>query len=176
MTVRQATSSVFSFGTVLALAACGSSGSGRTTPGANPQFLMAACMRSHGVANFPDPTTGSGGGEGFSVAQTPGSSALSVDGVVFSGPTFQAAVKTCRFFGGGSGPPRLTEAQKKAFIAKARCIREHGVPSFPDPVFGPGGQGVGINLRPGLNGDSPAIRQAAKACASVGAGIPGTKT
>ena len=69
-----------------------------------------------------------------------------------------------------------SEDDVKAFIAKARCIRRHGVPSFPDPFFAPGGHGVGINLGPGLSGDSPAIRHAAKACAGVGAGIPGTET
>jgi hypothetical protein len=36
-------------------------------------------------------------------------------------------------------------------IAKARCIRRHGVPNFPDPTFAAGGQGVGLNFGPGEN-------------------------
>ena len=58
-------------------------------------------------------------------------------------------------------------------VANARCIRKHGVPSFPDPTFGPGGEGAGVNLGPGAGRPSPAIEQAAKACAHVGTPIPG---
>jgi hypothetical protein len=153
------------------LAACGSAGSGATSPAAGTQLALTQCMYSHGVPDFPDPRPGTGG---FSIVETSAGS-LTIDGIAFSGPAFQAAARTCNFQGPGSGAP-LTEAQKTAFIAKARCIRRHGVPGFPDPTFGPGGHGVGINLSSGLNGDSPAIRRAAKLCASVGAGIPGTAT
>lgn len=168
------TESLAVVGAAVLLTACGSRGSAGATASSNSQFALAHCMRSHGVPNFPDPTVSSGG-TGFSIVATPGSSAVTVDGTMFSGPAFQSASTACGFVGPGKGPG-ITEAQKKAFIAKARCIRRHGVPSFPDPFFAPGGHGVGINLGPGLSGDSPAIRHAAKACAGVGAGIPGTET
>lgn len=152
----------------LAVAACGA-GSHAAGPKASSQQLLARCMRAHGAPNFPDPRPGGG----FSVASSPGSSTLSVDGITFSGPAFESAVKTCRFFGGGSGPPPISEAQQQQMIAKARCIRHHGVPNFPDPTFGPGGEGAGINLGPGDNLQSPAVRLAVKACVDVGAPIPG---
>ena len=43
--------------------------------------------------------------------------------------------------------PTLTERQKESFVAQARCIRTHGVPGFPDPVFGPRGFGVRVPLK-----------------------------
>jgi hypothetical protein len=155
------------------LGACGS-GSPRTiaqTSTSQEAFKTSTCMRAHHVPNFPDPTGGSGG-EGFSVAAQPGSSTLTVDGIAFSGPAFEAAEKACQF-GGAGGRPRITEAMKEGMIAKAHCIRSHGVPGFPDPRFG---LGVGLPLPPGMNPDSPAIQRAAKACAGIGIGIPGSDT
>ncbi len=51
------------------------------------------------------------------------------------------------------------------------CMRAHGVPSFPDPTFGPGGEGAGVNFQE--NTSSPACQTASKACAHVGTNIPG---
>ncbi len=129
-------------------------------------------MRSHGVPNFPDPNSGPGG-QGFSIRKSAGSSSVTINGITFSGPAFQAAKKACQSVGSLGAPAPLLEAQKQAFVAKAHCIRTHGVPNFPDPSFGPGGYGVGINLPVGFNPQSPAFVSAAKACASVGAAIPG---
>jgi hypothetical protein len=129
-------------------------------------------MRAHAVPNFPDPTLGAGG-EGFSILKAPGSSTVTVDGISFSGPAFQTAAKTCQFAGALGPSTGISAAQKEALIAKAHCIRTHGVPNFPDPFFGPGGHGVGINLPAVFNPQSPAFQSAAKACATVGAGIPG---
>jgi hypothetical protein len=82
-------------------------------------------------------------------------------------------VKACKFFGGGSSASGISAAQQQSFIAKARCIRTHGVPGFPDPQFGPGGRGIGLNLGPGERPSSPAIQRALKACAGVGSPLPG---
>jgi hypothetical protein len=126
-------------------------------------------MRAHGVTNFPDPRPGGG----FSVESSPGSSTLTVDGITFDGPAFESAITTCKFFGGGTAPPPISAAEQRAMIAKARCIRTHGVPDFPEPTFGPGGHGAGIKLGPGDSVLSPAVKRAAKACAPVGSAIPG---
>jgi hypothetical protein len=99
-----------------------------------------------------------------------------MNGITFSGPAFQTAKKACSHLDSSISPPPITEAQKQGMIAKARCIRRHGVPGFPDPTIGPNGYGVGLPLEPGFNPDSPAMRHAAKACAGVGASIPGTPT
>lgn len=155
------------------LAACGSgsvSPAGPTSTN-DEAFATATCMRAHGVPNFPDPTAGSGG-EGFSVAARPGSSSLTVDGIAFSGPAFEAADKACQLGNAGSKPP-ITESMKEGMVAKAHCIRADGVPGFPDPTFG---LGIGLRLPPGMSPDSLAIQRAAKACAGVGIGIPGSGT
>jgi hypothetical protein len=60
---------------------------------------FAACMRSHGVPDFPDPQiqTGPGGGVGVRIGG-PGS------GIDPSSPAFQAAQKACGALFGGAGP------------------------------------------------------------------------
>ncbi len=71
-------------------------------------------------------------------------------------------------------PPRITVEQLAQMAAQARCVRQHGVPSFPDPSLGLGGEGVEYNLPPGWNIDAPAVIRARTACAHVGIPIPGT--
>ena len=140
---------------VLAVARCGSTGDtgSGTTPASESKsaLALAECMRSHGVSNFPDPTNGpSGGGAGFSISSTPGSSTLTVNGTTFDGPAFEAAEKTCKLFGGGTAPPPVTASQKRAAAAFAECMRKHGVPNYPDPTF-PASGGIRPNFPPGFN-------------------------
>jgi hypothetical protein len=118
-------------------------------------------MRTHGVPNFPDPTEGSGG-EGFAIRKTP-SSPLTVDGIVFSGPAFKAAAKTCQLLGGGGTRPPISATQKQALLQFSQCMREHGVPNYPDPKFPPG-YGIDIPTVPGLNLNSPAVQKASATC------------
>jgi hypothetical protein len=123
-------------------------------------------MRSNGVSNFPDPVMGSGG-EGFPdglIRSSDGS--LIVDGVTFSGPALQSAESACKRYLVPSGPPpKISERQKQAAIANAQCMRKHGVPNFPDPTFPTGGGAGGIRIAgPGINPQSPAFQNAAKAC------------
>jgi hypothetical protein len=161
------------------LAACGGTGSsvsgvpaGGTGTTDTGLFAMTQCMRAHGVPNFPDPTAGAGGSEGLSVAESQGGT-ISVGGIPFSGPAFDAAVKTCHFGPGGGARPRLSAAQRQGMLASARCMRRHGVPNFPDPVFGPRGFGVKVTPIPGLSRDSPAFIRANRECDDVGVPIPG---
>jgi hypothetical protein len=140
----------------MAIAACGSSKSSRQTSGSsNPQLAVAECMRAHGVPKFPDPTMGSGG-EGFAILKYPGSP-LTVDGIAFSGPVFKAAAKTCQLGGGGTRPP-ISESQKLALLQFSQCMREHGVPDYPDPKFPPG-FGIEVPTVPGLSLNSPAVKE-----------------
>ncbi len=119
-------------------------------------------MRSHGVPNFPDPAPGGG-------------FALRTSGINFGAPAYLTAYNACvTLLPGGTARPAITEAQQQGMIAKARCLREHAVPNFPDPFFGPGGEGVGVNLPSGWNPHSPAVNHAAKTCLHVGTLIPGT--
>jgi hypothetical protein len=130
-------------------------------------------MRANGVSSFPDPVA-TAGGEGFpgGVIGSPGNDALTVDGVSFSGPVFEAAAKVCKEYLPPGGPgPAISESQKLAAIANAECMRKHGVP-VPDPTF-PSRGGIALSLGSGVNPESPAFQTAAKACGSGGERIGG---
>jgi hypothetical protein len=156
---------------VLAIVACGSSGKARSpssAAGVSSAIKYAACVRAHGVPNFPDP--GSGGGLQIPNDINPAS------------PAFQTAQRACQSLmpGGPGGPGAATAQQKQTMLQLARCMRVHGVPDFPDPVSSPPANPAGLALafgRPGafivipdtLNPQSPKFKQAAKACR-----LPGT--
>ena len=119
------------------------------------------CMRTHGIADFPDPTSGPDGGAGFQLRGGPGSD------IDPNSPKFQAADKACRpLLPNGGVHPQLTAAQQQQFLDWAACVRAHGVPSFPDPTFTGGGVQIRIADKPG-SGPGPVQLQAAQqACKS----------
>ena len=167
-------------GAGISLAGCGSSGSdpsGSTgaqnaSSGNNAKGLQfAACMRSHGIPNFPDPN---GGQIDLRVQQTPNGT-TSVNGVQVNGPAFQSAMKSCQSYLPNGGHPTAAQSAKarSQALAMARCMRSHGVPNFPDPQFatGPNG-GVGVKIGgAGINPSSPAFQTAAKECGSIFGGL-----
>ncbi len=115
-------------------------------------------MRAHGVSNFPDPRAGGG----FSVSQTPGNAAITVDNITFSGPAFTRANKVCNPLGLNGGPPPISEQQKEKLIAFAECMRRHGLKQWADPTFPRSGgimQGGGPYNRSDLK-----VQSAAAAC------------
>ena len=158
-------------GCTLALAACGSGDTGTgSTAGASTIAMLdkySACMRDHGVSGFPDPST----------TETPNS--FGIDGYNFDLPTtmetqspaYKSAEHRCQnILGSGtsSGGPSA------AFVAKARkhalthalCMRQHGVPDFPDPTIHTSGHGISQGSDgPGIDPRSPAFQQAQKICA-----------
>jgi len=124
----------------------------------------AQCMRTHGIADFPDPTAGPNGGAGFQLRGGPGSD------IDPSSPKFQAADTACRpLLPNGGVAPQLTPAQQQQFLAWAACIRAHGVPNFPDPTFTGGGVQIRISERAGSGGPGPSqaqLQAAQQACKS----------
>jgi hypothetical protein len=146
-------------GIAVLAAGCGGSTGSRIAGSASikAQFLAySRCMRSHRISDFPDPTTLSGGGFAFQINAGPGSD-LSPHNT-----TFKAANQACR----GSLPgDQHTQTGSDPHIAAevrwARCLRSHGVPSFPDP----NSQGAFDSAQ--FNDDSPAFKAASKACNSV---------
>ncbi|MCU1486624.1 MAG: hypothetical protein JWN67_3370 [Actinomycetia bacterium] len=122
-----------------------------TTPLEKAQ-AYAKCMRSHGVANFPDPVATPSGGYGFRT-----------QGVDPKSSAFQSASEACdELVPGGWGEPgkALTPADQQEWLDWARCIRTHGVPDFADPTFS--GQEVHISG----DGDSPQLQSAMADCKS----------
>jgi hypothetical protein len=116
-------------------------------------------MRSRGVTGFPDP-----GGT------TPSDASISILGIVIPptvdirSPAFQSAMRACvKLITRGLPRQAVSEASKLAVLKFARCMRTHGVPTFPDPVFASNGM---IGIGKGTNPSSPAFQQAQKACGS----------
>jgi hypothetical protein len=157
---------VCAVGCALTVAACGSSRK-QGASGASHAYAQTVkysdCIRSHGVSNFPDPFPS--GGYPASISE-----------INQQAPAVQSALVSCARLQPGANRTRqgLTAAQLKGMVLNARCIRRHGVPNFPDPTSTPSPSSSGDPFVPGdLNVRSPAVEQAAGACAHVGTQIPG---
>jgi hypothetical protein len=137
------------------IAGCGSSNhrSSSTTSTTRPlakALVYTRCMRSHGVQDFPDPTT-SGGGITFQVSNTVGSN-----------PAFTTANRACQSLRpGGQQAPTMSARQIAAEVRWAHCMRLHGVPSFPDP------NSSGAIDSAKFDPTSPAFQRASAACKSL---------
>jgi hypothetical protein len=143
--------------------AAGSPGGGESSPGSQA-VAYAACMRSHGVANFPDPKVTTNGNE-VKVA-------IGVNPSITGNPKFKSAQQACGKLLPGGGPGegsnhQITPSEQSRYLKAAACIRSHGVPNFPDPTFSGGGVHI---AHQGLNESSPAFKAAVHSCESL---IPG---
>lgn len=79
------------------------------------------CMRANGVADFPNPDA-----QGH----------ISYGGISVPKATWQNAVGACANLQprGWSADAQRTPAQQAAALEFAQCVRDHGVPDFPDPA------------------------------------------
>ena len=152
------------------LAACGSSSAPGSSAGSDSAstkgVAFAQCMRSHGVPNFPDPSSNGHGGLRYQATQRAGSGpSLKINGVSVNAPAFQSAQQACRSLLPNGGQPKpLSASQRQAMLRFSQCMRNHGLSSFPDPTFN--GAAVGIRLRAGnIDPNSPAFKAAQTACA-----------
>jgi hypothetical protein len=154
---------------LLAAAACGSSLSAPRVAGStgrpaaavsSPQAVttaqrtrawldFAACMRAHG-ASLPDPSFDQNGNPQWSVnpkAQP------------------QTAVTACQSYLQAVSAGRTGQAPTAAQLAQltrfAQCMRQHGVPTFPDPDQQTGSFD-------GVDKNRPALQAAARACQQYG--------
>jgi hypothetical protein len=115
-------------------------------------------MRANGVPEFPDLT--SNGLRIGAHGQT-----LSVNGVSVNAAAFAVARQKCeRYRPHTTGSPANAAQQARRGLLFARCMRNHGVPNFPDPRVSTGSGGNSEAFLPGVNLGSPAVQSAAKAC------------
>jgi hypothetical protein len=109
-------------------------------------------MRSHGVPNFPDPPPGFGAGPAHIAIDT-------------SSPQVRSGLNACRpllppgVSIGQQHPPAQLLAQELKF---SRCMRAHGITSFPDPRQ----DGVLAMTGSGFDPNSPEYQRAYHACRS----------
>ena len=176
---------------VLALlaAACGSSGSSADSHGspnaagsttAASLVRYSACMRSHGVPNYPDPD---------SSGQLPKPDAHHL-GV--SSSQLRASQQTCQHLLPNSGdainassvqqcmeaddcPKSLVQQVLDEERSFAQCMRSHGVPNWPDPITDSQGRPVfAISIsKDGFNPYSKPIWAKGNECSHVMPDLPG---
>jgi hypothetical protein len=152
-------------GLALLVAGCGGSSKSPTIASGsqNPvqaAFQYSACMRNHGLTNFPDPV----------VVNHDGEHGIKIDAVVPKGSSrFAAAARACQGIlpaETGSGPLE-TAQQKRTRLADAlsfaQCMRTHGVSSFPDPTP-QGDLSVQMVQAQGINVHSPAVLNVVQTC------------
>lgn len=128
---------------------------------------FAECMRSNGVTGFPDPNA---------------SGQLTIDAVANGSSvntntaTFKTALSACKNleppgFAGGKVRP----SQRTARLKFAQCVRENGVPDFPDPT--PNGPLIDTNRIPsaGTAAGMSALNAATHKCGdfAAAAGVTG---
>jgi len=119
---------------------------------ADVALTYSQCMREHGVSNFPDADA-----EGRIRISPPGS-------VDPNSAEFQAASEACRDLAPpGWGDANAGPGDVEALLAFTRCMRENGLPDFPDPdpntgvrnIFGPDSK---------LDPNDPKVKAALASC------------
>jgi hypothetical protein len=121
-------------------------------------LAYSGCMRAHGVPNFPDPA---GGGAVTKEAAVRAFREVSNSQVL-------AAQTACRHLQPNGGQLSRTQLAQRLgdMLAFARCIRMHGVQSFPDPTSS--GELTHETLASaGIDVHQPALLRAADACVGV---------
>jgi hypothetical protein len=167
-------SSVAAVAFSLLAAGCGGGGSPRvasvasstgTTTVTTPQsgeVAFARCMRSHGVSAFPDPESGG------QIQKSQVTSARSTD------PSrFDTAANACSHLlpNGPGGAPSIPRSDRIDYLKAAACMRRHGIPNFPDPVFQ--NNSVKFNIPSSINPNSPQVVHALPICRKlIPAGLP----
>jgi hypothetical protein len=100
----------------------------------------AACVRSHGVPNYPDPgsngnLTKAGAQQfGVSSSQFQAAQQACADLLPDTGGSFTQQFQEC--VQGGVCPQALVQQALTLMRSFARCLRAHGVPNWPDPTIG----------------------------------------
>jgi hypothetical protein len=150
----------------------GASASASAAPAdeAEKQRQFARCMRDNGI-DMPDPKSDGNGGFGIQIGG---------DG---SNPPdrakVDAAMQKCKqYLPNGGEPPKQDPAQQEKVRQYAKCMRDNGVPNFPDPQSG-GGLMIGPDQ--GLDPNDPTFKAADEKCRQYLPGLgasggPGTNS
>jgi hypothetical protein len=158
-------------GIALLASGCGgstSSGpSGSSSTGGSSKYqkelAFSECMRSHGVPNFPDPSS-----NGALTVTNSGAATGSAGG---SHSAMLAAEQTCRHLLPNGGQPSQAQQQRnvKQELKFVQCMRSHGEPNMPDP-----GSNGALPAGSGVNPQSPQFQKAQQACQSLLPARPGS--
>jgi hypothetical protein len=118
-------------------------------------LAFAQCMRDNGVPDYPDPQQQGG--------------KVQFNGGDMNSPAAQKAVEACRDkmpqgnAGGPNGGAAIDSAKVTAWV---KCMRENGLPKFPDPDVS--GNTITVPVGDsGIKPDSPEFQKAQSACMST---------
>jgi hypothetical protein len=151
---------------VFAVAGCGGLpfvSAAKPTPTLNPyqaSLAYSQCMRTHGVPDYPDPDPSGA----VSIYAGPGSDLNP------NSAAWKAAKQACQSLEAAKGHRNWQEA-KQRLLAYSACMRSHGLPDFPDPVFTADGATLTYP-----NNSSPVFKAADQACRPLLTGGGATAT
>jgi hypothetical protein len=117
---------VVASGLALLAAACGGAPRSHVSQLGSTAIAYASCIRANGVPNWPDPNSSGVFDKSKLTPQQLGASNSHV----------RAAQTACQHLlpNVGSGPsPAQVQQMRAQALRFSRCMRSHGVPSFPDP-------------------------------------------
>ena len=114
-------------------------------------LAFAQCMRDNGVDDFPDPSSG----------------VFTAGADVQNDPDFDTAMGACQDLLPNGGNGTVSGTTDEDLLAFAQCMRDNGVPDFPDPSTG---GGVDIS---GLDPNTPQFQAALETCSSQSGTQPG---
>lgn len=128
-------------GLVLAAAGCGGNPASPGSRASSTASAVAysACMRSHGVANYADPNSSGqlpkGGAQAFGVSTSRYQAAQQAcrHRLPNSDTTFAASLDQCLMT--GNCPPAVVQRALTEGRKFAQCMRNQGVPNWPDPTI-----------------------------------------
>ena len=157
---------------VLALLAAACSGGSRSSAGSggapnaggsssSPSAVAySACMRSHGVPNYPDPDSSgqlpktSAQRLGVSTSQLQGAQQACQHLLPNAGGSLEQQTEQC--ISTSNCPPALVQQILTAERKFAQCMRSHGLPHWPDPTIDSEGRPVFvISISKDLGGVDP---------------------
>jgi hypothetical protein len=157
-------------GIALLAAACGGSSSPNAPMSLQQQLQQALaysqCMRSHGIANFPDPTENSNGAAKSNNGPTYVGVQIGIpDGIDPNSPTYVSANNTCTKQTGFGHVSAATLRQALTTLLKySECMRSHGIANFPDPIE----TSTGVSLKTAdIDQNTSQYQAAAQACRAL---------
>jgi hypothetical protein len=112
-------------------------------------LAYAQCMRDNGFTEFEDPTPNGD---------------LRIQVTPESAPRFEAAAEACRHLAPeGFRDEDVTPEELEALLKLSQCVRENGIPEFPDPDSGGRYDLRGVSSGP----DDPRLEAAMDACSDL---------
>jgi hypothetical protein len=150
---------------MLPVGACGKAGGGSTvatggghasastsagTGAQGDPFKFAQCMRDNGIKNFPDPgAAGSVGGNGPPAGST-------------NEQVTAATAKCKQYLPNGGEMPKTNPQELERARKFAQCMRDNGVPDFPDPQGDGGSRSIPLD-----KANSPAFKATEAKCETL---------